>query len=132
MPRSQLFAAASEFGKNPPYQAASEGHGWGGRWCRLTSRAMVRGKQRRQWRQKIFDAERNCGRRFAQGQETETLVFERPPECFVFASVLCKSRQACHRGRVKIAEKKRNQLVANPRAHAGSVLVGGVFPPGLF
>ena len=136
MPRSQLLAAASEFGKNPANQAASQSHRrrsewWDGRRCELLPCAVVCGDQLRPWRQKILDAQGNRGRRFACGQGVESFVFERPPEGFVFARVHRQTRQARHHSGIKIAKEKWNELVANPRACAGSVLIGRIFPPGL-
>ena len=51
MAGSQLFAAASQFGKNPPHQASRQSHGWRRKGCRLACRSLARGKQQGQWRQ---------------------------------------------------------------------------------
>ena len=92
MPRSQLLAAASEIRKNPAHQAASQSHGWRNDWRDRSRCGAAHGAQLRQWRQKILDAQGNRSRRFAGGQGMESFVFERPPECFVFARVHRKTR----------------------------------------
>ena len=56
MPRSQLLAAAPEFGKNPPYQAPGKGHRWSRSGCGIATGDAVRGNHESQWRQKIRDA----------------------------------------------------------------------------
>jgi len=61
----------------------------------------------------------------------KSFVFERPPKNLIFARVRRETRETCDSRRIKITPKNWNELMANPGARPGCILVGRVLAPRL-